>query len=252
MNIPVKKGAFWPKPQKPMSPEATRKAEALDLISALTDAAIEIGARGIIDDYTQNDFHLYPEHIAGLLRDGHPLKEHYGLLKDDGRIERIVVPWPFRTTNEPQTTNELRERPFEILGLLMRKVLDGDTTFFETVADTIREGKRLANKPVGEPMTRQKRLAGKVVTKSLPLSMIGDSDWFTRIREPLRRSKIPHAIWSFCKRQHQRKPAKLPTRREIRDHLERKGLQCSNLRIVLGRMNLGHLEEGARSRKRNI
>lgn len=244
MNIPVKKGAFWPKPHKPMSPEATRKAEAIDLISALTDAAIEIGARGIIDDYTQNDFHLYPEHIAGLLRDGHPLKEHYGSLKDDGRIERIVVPWPFRTTNEPQTTNELRERPFEILGLLMRKVLDGDTTFFETVADTIREGKRLANKPGGKRMKK----VGKVVLKTLSLSMMGDSDCFSRIQEPLRKSKVPYAIWSYCQKQH-KKQGKMPTRREIRDHLDAKGISCSNLRSVLARMNLDFIPEGGRGRK---
>jgi hypothetical protein len=246
--IKMKRGKIvWPKQSKEPSAEVIRRDEAKELIAALVDAAHDIGTNGIVDDYSKNDFHLYPTHITGLLRPDHPSHAFYSS-KDKQSRNRVAVPWPWRQGMDATTTNELRERPFEIIGLLMRKVLDGDSTFFDAVAETLREAKKDAKIKVPKANSRGKNHVGRIVADMPSLGMIGDPDWFTRIVEPLRKNKAPKEIWKLCKQRYNNQQPP-PTRREIRDHLSMNGISCSNLRTVLSRMHLDYLQEGGRSRK---
>lgn len=246
--IPIKRGKpAWPKQRKPPSAEAIRKSDAKELVSALTAAARDIGTNGIVEDYSRQNFHLYPPHIAQVLRPDHPDHAFYSAMDKESR-NRIAVPWPWRQDNEEATTNELRERPFEIIGLLMRKMLDGDAAFFEAVAEAVREAKMEARNKAPKDNSRGKNHVGRIAADMPSFGMMGDPDWFTRIVEPLRKSKAPKEIWKLCKQRYdsQQPP---PTRREIRDHLITNGISCSNLRTVLSRMHLDYLQEGGRSRK---
>lgn len=253
MKFIVKKGRpVWPKMAEPQSAESRSYSEAMGMIEALVDAAHEIGIRGIIDDYSQNDFHLYPKHIADLLRSDHPAK---AIHSDKGKdsLNRIAVPWPWRLHKEAKSLNELRERPFEIIGLLMRKVLDADAPFFETLAGTLRELKREQAQAAreGNKTSTGKIKAGKISTSIPKIGIEGDPDWFSRIPPSRRKGKAPHEIWKLCKQRHDSRGIP-PNRREIRDHLEATNVSCTNLRTVLARMNLDWLPEGPRGGKRNI
>jgi hypothetical protein len=243
--VTMKRGKIvWPKKSKEPSAEVIRRDEAKELISALADAAHDIGINGIVGDYSKYDFHLNPKHIAGLLRPDHPARAIY-LAEDLPSRSRVVVPWPWRQGMEEPTTNELREKPFEIIGLLMRKVLDGDSPFFDALAEALRGAKIEAKLKAS---SRGKNQVGKITADMPSFGNMGDPDWFTRIVEPIRKNKAPKEIWKLCKQRHNnhRPP---PTRREIRDHLKMKGVSCRNLRAVLSRMGLDYLQEGGRSRK---
>lgn len=242
---------IWPKQRKPPSPETLRNMEADELIAALVDAAHTIGARGIVDNYSKYDFHLYPRHIADLFPKDHPKHSVYAAMNKSSR-GRVIVPWPWREGLEEETTNELREKPFEIIGLLMRKVLDADSAFFEAIAEAVRaakiEAKQAAPDKDSSIHPKGKTRAGMIVASMPSHGMGDDPDWFTRIPKPLRRGKAPYAIWIFCKaRYDKRQPP--PTRREIRAHLDAESIACRNLRTQLSRMNLEHLQEGERPRK---
>lgn len=235
------------KPYKSPSAEALRKIEAKELISALADAALEIGRRGIVGDYSKNDFHLYPVHVAELLCPDHPSHQ---ALSVQGRASRarVAVPWPRRIGAEEPSENEFREDPFEIIGLLMRKVLDGDSMFFEAVAQTIREARAEVKSKASSAKLKSKNRVGRIVADAPYLGMSGDRDWFTRIEEPLRKSKAPYEVWRLCKQRYDDRQLP-PTRRDIREHLHGKGFSCNNLRALLSRMNLDYLKEGSRNRK---
>ena len=252
----------WPKQRKPPSAASLRKTEVNDLISALADAARAIGHRGIVDDYSRYDFHLYPRHIVSLFPKDHPKHSACAAMDEESRAKfkqessaRVIVPWPTRGRMEEKTNNELLEKPLEIIGLLMRKVLDGDSSFFEAIADAVRAAKieaRQAAHTKDSPIhPKGKRRAGMIVASIPSYGKDGHSDWFTRIQKPRHKGKSPHAIWTLCKARHKsrRNP---PTRRDIREHLRSLSIPCSNLTVVLGRMNLQFLEEGPRRRKPNI
>lgn len=241
----------WPKQRGRPSDEAMRNMEADELIAALVDAAHTIGARGIVDNYSKYDFHLYPRHIADLFPNDHP-KYSLFAAKDKSSKGRVIVPWPLRELLEPKTTNKFREKPFEIIGLLMRKVLDADSAFFEAMAEAVRvakiEAKQAALAKGSSSHPKGKTRAGMIVASMPSVGMDGDPDWFTRIPRPTRRGKAPYAIWIFCKARYDtRQPP--PTRREIRAHLDAESITCRNLRTQLSRMNLEHLQEGERPRK---
>lgn len=241
----------WPKQRKPPSPEEMRNKDADELIAALVDAAHTIGVRGIVDNYSKYDFHLYPRHIADLFPKDHPKHSVYAA-KDMSSKGRVIVPWPLRESLEPYSTNELREKPFEIIGLLMRRVLDADSAFFEALAEKVRtakiEAKQAATAKDSSFHPKGKTRAGRIVAKMPSLGMMGDPDWFTRIIVPRRQSKAPYAIWKLCKASHV-SHCELPTRRDIREHLQSLGIPCSNLTVVLGRLNLLFLKEGGRRSK---
>jgi hypothetical protein len=246
--IPIKRGKpAWPKMRKPPSAEAIRRSEAKELISALAAAARDIGTNGIVEDYSRQDFHLYPPHIAQLLSPDHPDHAFYSAMKKESR-NRIAVPWPRRQDMEERTTNELRERPFEIIGLLMRKVLDGDSTFFNEVAEALIKAKTEANRKGSKANSRGKNHVGKITADMPSYGMMGDPDWFTRIVEPPRKNKTNHEVWKFCKQRYESQQPQ-PTRREIREHLKANGIPDTGLRTVLSRLNLTHLEEGPRPSK---
>jgi hypothetical protein len=246
--VPIKRGKpAWPKMRKPPSAEAIRKSEAKELISALAAAARDIGTNGIVEDYSRQDFHLYPPHIAQLLSPDHPDHAFYSAMKKESR-NRIAVPWPWRQDNEEKTTNELRERPFEIIGLLMRKMLDGDSTFFNEVAEALIKAKTEANRKGSKANSRGKNHVGKIAADMPSYGMMGDPNWFTRIEKPARNNKAPMEIWKLCKQRYDREQEP-PNRREIRDHLKAKGIPDTGLRTVLSRLNLTHLEEGPRPPK---
>jgi hypothetical protein len=253
LQIPfkMKRGKIvWPKQKKAPSAEEIRKNDAEDLISALADAAHDIGLNGIVDDYSNNDFHLYPKHITQLLRPDHPSHAIYSKAYQSS-LGRVAVPWPWRKVKEERSLNEFRERPFEIIGLLMRKVLDGDSTFFNTLADTLREAKREAKTNASRPKYYRKNHVGVISADVPDIGINGSYDWFTRIKKPQRTSKAPFAVWKLCEQRHDSQQSP-PTRREIRDYLNIKGIPCRNLRTVLSRMNLDELKEGKRNRKRSI
>ena len=241
----------WPKRRNPPSPEAMRNMEADELIAALVDAAHTIGAKGTVDNYSKYDFHLYPRHIVSLFPEDHPKHSVYAAM-DKKSKGRVIVPWPQREGLEAKTTNELREKPLEIIGLLMRKVLDADSAFFDAMAEAVRAAKIEAKQ--GAPTKdspihpKGKTRAGMIVASMPGYGMGGDPDWFTRIPKPLRRGKAPYAIWIFCKSRYEKRQPP-PTRREISGHLDTESIACRNLRAQLARMNLDWLPEGGRSRK---
>jgi hypothetical protein len=248
-----------PKKRKPPSAASISKTEADDLITALADAARAIGHRGIVDDYSNYDFHLYPRHIVSLFPKDHTKHSACTAMDEESRAKfkqessaRVIVPWPTRGRMEEKTNNELREKPLEIIGLLMRKVLDGDSSFFEAIADAVRaakiEAKKAAHSKDSPIHPKGKRRAGMVVASLPSYGKDGHSDWFTQIPKPPREGKAPFVIWSHCKACHDMgKPP--PTRRDIARHLKSKGIICHNLRAQLARMNLKWLPEGRRSRK---
>ncbi|MDH4452723.1 MAG: hypothetical protein QE570_06055 [Verrucomicrobiota bacterium] len=262
-HVPMKHGKVaWPKQRKPPSAASLRKTEVEYLITALADAARSIGQKGIVDDYSRCDFHLYPRHIVSLFPKDHPKHLACAAMDEKSRagvkgesIARMVVPWPKREGLEPKSANELREKPFEIIGLLMRKILDADSAFFEAVSNAVITARMKANQPAAANTSstsyKRKRSVGKIVAGKLKYGMTGDPDWFNRIPKPHREGKSPYAIWTLCKALHKsrRKP---PTRRDIREYLYSLSIPCSNLTVVLGRMNLQFLKEGPRRRKTNI
>lgn len=260
----------WPKQRKPPSDEkerkeeqkkrkkeekkeaiAVREMEVAELIAALVDAAHTIGVRGIADNYSKYDFHLYPRHIASLFPKDHPKHSVYAAMDKSSKV-RVIVPWPQREGLEAKTTNGLREKPFEIIGLLIRKILDADSVFFEAMTEAVRaakiEAKQAATTKDSPIHLKGKIHAGKIVASMPSYGMGGDPDWFTRIPKPLRRGKAPYAIWIFCKARYDKRQTP-PTRREIRAHLDTESIACRNLRTQLSRMNLEHLQEGERPRK---
>ena len=81
--------------RKPLSEEATLKIEAEELIVALADAAHDIGVAGVVNDYSKNDFHLYPRHLIALLASDHPLRAWLSEEREGSRA-RVAVPWPWR------------------------------------------------------------------------------------------------------------------------------------------------------------
>lgn len=253
--VPTRRGKIaWPKQRKPPSEEKLRRQDAEELIAALVDAAHDIGTRGIVENYSRYDFHLYPRHIADLFTSDHAKHAVYAAMKKDSQ-GRALVPWPWREGLEAKSTNEFREKPFEIIGLLMRRVLDGDSAFFTAIADSLRDAKREAiQADSAKNVSRHpkgKTRAGKVVAEMPDFGMLGDADWFSRLQKPLRTRKAPLAVWQLCKARHDNRELP-PTRREVRDYLEGKGISCRNLPALLSRMNLSFLEEGKRRLNRSI
>lgn len=251
VQMPIKYGKVrWPALSRP-SKEAKRKGEAKALHSAIVDAAKELGIREVAGDFTRYDFHLYPRHIVALFSPSSPAYVTHSK-KEPTDEARVVVPWPARQKCEATSSNEYREKPFEIIGLLMRRILDGDAAFFEDLAQVVREAKRQAREAGREKKcnarTEIHTRAGEVVADPLKYSLNADRDWFSRIAKPARKAKAPYAIWELCSR-HYSNGEKPPTRLQIREHLRRKNIGFSNLSVVLRRMNLSFLAEGGRPRK---
>jgi hypothetical protein len=249
--VPIKHGKFhWAALKKP-SDEAKRKQDAEDLVAAIIDAAHKIGIKGVVGDYSRYDFYLYPRHIADFLNPSHPFHSAWAS-KDKKDETRVVVPWPARQELEEKSLNEYREKPAEIIGLLMRRMLDGDAAFFEEVAAALREGKRQARcaekrkRSIADSKGHIRACA--VQANCLEFGLKGDSDWFARISKPARKSKAPYAIWKLCEKCHSR-DGQTPTRLQIRDELKRLGIRCANLSTALKRLNLQFLQEGGRPRK---
>lgn len=238
-------------PLREPSQQQERENEAGELVAVLVDAAVEIGERGTIGDYSRNDFYLWASQIMALMPKDREGRERFGQLAIDSPQARVPVAWPEWEPNSPGYEGELRDRPGEIVGLLMRRVLEGDALFFEAVASAVREAKQRANNKRKLEASGFNTRAVAVVAPMLEMHLpTGDPGWFEKVPKPARKGKVPFAIWKLC--QEHNKQGMVPTRRAIRDHLKSKNLVSSNLSVQLTRLGLAWLLEGERPRKPNI
>jgi hypothetical protein len=256
----MKKGKVGYKPFAQPSKKTERKMEASELIDAIINVAKNIGSHPGTGQYfyrvAPGEFvspfsHLFPRQLVALLPDSDPKKETYAAIEAEHKSNRkgkssrakIEVYWP----TVDHSTNRYMKHPLEIVGLLMRSIIDGDAEFFDEMASQIRERKNPGQKAIKSGDVNIK--AGRVYGKSPEfMGRGGDADWFTRMRKPAREGKVPYAIWEFCRKQYLQRGSP-PTRRDIRQYLASNGYETQNLRATLYRMHLLWLDEGSRPKR---
>jgi hypothetical protein len=250
------------KPLAQPSEKTERKMNASKLIDAIVSVAKNIGSHPGTGEYCYRIApgqlawpfsHLFPRQLVALLPDSDPKKETYAAMEAEHKSNRkgkssrakIDVYWP-TVDHSSYITNQYMQYPLEIVGLLMRSIIDGDAAFFDEMASQIRKRKNPSQKAIKSGDVNIK--VGRVYGKSPEFIGGGGDDWFTGMSKPAREGKVPYAIWEFCrKRRMQRSPP--PTRRDIRQYLAHNGYETSNLRATLYRMRLLWLEEGSRPKR---
>ncbi|MDB6132486.1 MAG: hypothetical protein JWM59_729 [Verrucomicrobiales bacterium] len=242
--VPFKKGKpVWPKPAPEPTKAEERNSDAETVVRVIVDAAAEIARREGFNDMEKQQFWLPADVVLEMVPEDHPQRAHIEGCHQIAEDGRIYVSWPKLGWREPQSEDEERNNPMLIVGLIMKKILSGDALFFEAMAREVREAK--ARKQNHDHFDN---IVGSVASERCSPSGFGgpQRDWFTEAKPPAVRSKVPYAIWKFCRSRY--KNGEMPTRRDIRDHLQAEGVRCANLKTTLKRLGLEGLPEGLRPR----